>query len=336
MSRRSSPAAGVGRAGWALLVTLAIALVPASTPVWLLGVNGHAGSGIGRDTVELPELPPLHERAPELYDEQGCIRVPPDEQGEADCGAEPLPGDAGPVDERAHRNLAGFRGPHYITELVRDDLTVLESTVRTTGSDEWTATGLVRNETREAVGGVTVHAVLFDEEGTALGSASAPVPVDPLRAGEPGPFRMAADVPAAAVGEVRWQVNAGDAAAESRRDAEIIVHWLRSYGGGRDVAVGNLLDEAVAEQRPYLLYGSVRNHAGTAIEQPAVVIAWLGDEGEVLHVAETPVVRPGSGDRLPALDAEEPGDLADFLHAEPEDPGAEFGGVMPMLWVVGS
>ncbi|SNR41461.1 hypothetical protein SAMN06265360_105109 [Haloechinothrix alba] len=325
---------GRSRAGWAVVAVVLLAVIPASSPSWPAGTDG--ATGVGAEHVDLPELPSLHERSPELYDERDCLRVPPDDGGEADCGAEPPPGETEAVARVTDRNLAGFRGPHYTTDVTSDDAVVLDSTVRTSGKGEWVARGLVRNETSEDVGQVTVHAQLVDEHGVTLSMASAAVPVDPVRPGEPAPFVVDADVPADEVSEVRWAVEPAEVSTDSPREAELLLHWLRSHGGSRDVAVGNLLGDEDVGERPYLLFGSVRNHADSSIERPAVVIAWLGPDGRVLHVAETPVVRPGSGERLPELEPGMPQALGDFLHAEPADPGEDLSGRMPMLWVVGS
>lgn len=321
-------------AGFALSAAVLIAVTPASAPVWLL--DGDDPLVTVHDAVELPELPAPHERAGHLFDEDDCLRLPPSGGDNAECGAQPLPGQASSHVEATDRNLAGFRGPHYTTDVSRDEVVVLGSTVRIGDVEGWSATGLVRNETPGQAGRVTVHARLVDEQGAALTTVRSHVPVDPLRPGEPAPFALEANEPVDEVADVRWHVEWGGAQADPARESELLVHWLRSHGGSRDVAVGNLLDDETADERPYLLFGSVRNHADQEIVRPSVVIAWLEEHGQVRHVARTRLLQPGSGDPLDELAPEMPGELGDFLHAEPADPGAELSGRMPMLWVVGA
>lgn len=182
-------------------------------------------------TATLPSLPSLHVRAPDLYDEDGCARIPPDEGNVVRCGpfredlerlreereaciqVEAGAPDLEKIFEEARRtgrcvfveprlpskNLAGFRGPYYTTDLEAGEVVVLKETLTTAREGTWQAWGLVRNETSTPVGEVNVTASLIGAGGAVLDRPSAEVPVDPLRPGEPGPFVITSTVDAARV-----------------------------------------------------------------------------------------------------------------------------------------
>lgn len=285
----------------------------------------------GDGVAPLPTLPSTRARSPELYDERGCVRTAP---GEAACSSTAAQQDLAAAGARTDdwRRLAGFEGRGFTTDVTRGQVIVLESTVRTSASGPWRAAGLVRNERDEDLGGVTVTAELVGADGRVIGTVSGDSPVTSVRAGEPVPFVLRADVDAASVASVRWSATASTSAPApdtAARSVALATYWTRSPSTGRPVELYLYRDGP--GELPYLLFGSVESVAPTPMRQPRVVLAWMDREGRVVGVTDTPLV---TADGAPAAELA-PGESLDFL-AVVNDPVlvAAAEASAPMLWGV--
>jgi len=279
----------------------------------------------GGDSATVPTLPPLEERAPDLYDDEGCLRV---EAGEVDCTTTAGEVDDALADDVGTRHLAGYVGDHYSEEL-SGDVVVLEDTVSRATDGPFAASGLVRNERTAAVGAVEVSAHLLDAGGSELAVASAPVPVAPLRPGEPAPFEVQSEVAAASVAAVTWTVSAAPAedARPPSREIELTTYW-EEPGGAREPVHLYFYDDPATAPLPYLLFGGLSNRAGVDVGPPRVVAAWLDEAGRVVRVDSVDAVAP-DGSASAGLDED---GVADFLLVEDTPAGAP--GVAVELWGV--
>ena len=289
-----------------------------------------AGAQEGQGEGSLPTLPPVEERLPASYDEQGCLIVAEDEvdcEASADALDEALSGGgAGGV-----RTLAGFVGPRFTTDLSGDALVVLEDTVATSTDGVWSARGLIRNETTSPAVAPVVSAVLRAADGTELERVEAPVTVRPVRPGEPAPFTVSASTTAPGqVASVDWSVHdAGGDPPPGTRDLELTT-WDVEPAGPRDpITVYDHVEEG-AGPHPYVLFGAVTDRAGIAAPRPGVTAAWLGDDGRVRLVADTAALDP-HGAELAAL---EPEGLADFLITVDPADAAGLDADQLLLWAV--
>lgn len=278
-------------------------------PLLLLGcgvqADHTAGAADGDAEASLPTLPPVEERSPDAYDADGCLIL---SEGR-DCGATAeAVDDALAGDERA-RTLRGFQGPLFVTDLAADVVMVLEETVATTTSGPWAASGLLRNETTSPVVAPVVTAILRGADGSVLGEFEGTVPVAPVRPGEPAPFTVEGDIDAASVEAVEWQVtDAGGEPPPGTRDLELTTYFVEPAGQRAPLGL-YFYDESGPGPHPYVLYGSVANLATIDASAPAVVAAWLDDDGRVRAIGESDVVEPdGRPTEQLAPDA-----LADFL-----------------------
>lgn len=291
----------------------------------------------GADSQEsgLPTLPPIDEREPGAFDDEGCVRVEDEctlQADELDAVTAGEPGDA-------FRTLEGFSGPRYTTDLARGAVVVLDDTVRA-GADAdgaWTAVGVARNETAEAVGTVAVTARLLDAAGAELEVLTADSLVAPVRPGEPTPFRLAAEVAAEQVATVEWSATAEapSGAVEVARAAEITTYWSEPAGEREPVEVAGHVDPD--GPKPHLVFGSLTGLDGADLAAPTVVAAWYGEDGRLLAVAEaeaTSLAEPGE-----ALDHLAAGTIADFLLVVDDGDGADAAALAAAelsLWAVGS
>ena len=285
----------------------ALAVASAGVLTVALAVAGQAGSGEST----LPTLPPVDEREPEVYDDDGCVDLGPDLP--RDCGTTAGQLDAvlaGPPGDE-FRTLAGFVGPRWTTELHRDEVLVLEDTVQTSSSGTWRAQGLVRNETGSPVDGVVVQATLRDGDGAEVDVIDAAVAVAPVRPGEPAPFSLEADVDAGAAASVEWSVRSVPTeAAAAPRAAEVVTYWTEPVGErSPPISIADHVDPT-GGVAPHLVFGSVTGIEGALIESPIVVAAWFDADGKVLATTRADVVGLGGADALDRLRAD---DLGDFV-----------------------
>lgn len=96
-----------------------------------------------------PTLPPDQELYSTMFDEKGCLKTGP-ALTDVDCGNRVPYNEAfdGPPETNPVRNLMGFQGQFYATEVVADSVVVLTDTVSVVPGKSWEALGLVRNETQ--------------------------------------------------------------------------------------------------------------------------------------------------------------------------------------------
>ena len=295
--------------------------------------TGAPGGGAPAPEVpqELPVLPPVEDRRPELFDDRGCLLTGPTD---ADCSttAEQLDAGAAGAVESDERTLAGFIGSRWLEGAAGPVPGVLADTV-TIGVDaagRWTAVGLARNETPAAVATIEVRAVLWGADGTRLGDAVAESPVGDVRSGEPVPFDLRSDVDAAAVAEVTWEVGSGGGAADvGLRDVEVAVYWVRPEGAPEPLDLYLHHDEGDA--RPQALFGAATVVGTAVLPAPRLVVAWVAPEGRVLAVDTAPVVGP-TGDPVADL---APGSAGDALVLHDGVGGPALAAATPVVWGVG-
>ncbi len=291
--------------------------------------------------VSLPELPSRHERQPELYDENDCLYIPPDEGGGVDCG---LPADVEALLEEMEaasladpdvevtapvaewRSLGGFVGPYYAETVSGSGIEVLEGTVSTAAAGNWSAQGLVRNELPDVVGSVSVTAELFDADGNSLGTATGATAVANTRPGEPAPFAIAADVPAVDVASVAW----GAVAAPGQTvDRNLEIRVFRVHPAGDRPAVDAYFHTDTGEgPYPFVLFGSVTNY-GAALADGAVAVAWLDPDGRVVWTERVDVKSPADTTTIAA------GGIADFVVVVDDPAAPDLYQLDAMFWGVG-
>jgi len=264
-----------------------------------------AGAAGGDAEASLPTLPPVEERLPGAYDDDGCLIL---SEGR-DCGAPADAVDDALAGDESARTLRGFQGPLFVTDLGADVVAVLEDTVNATTSGPWRASGLLRNETTSPVIAPVVTATLRGADGASLGVVDGTVPVAPVRPGEPAPFTIESGVDAANVASVEWRVtDAGGEPPPGTRDLELTTYFAEPAGPREPLGL-YFYDESGLGPHPYVLYGSVTDLADIDATQPAVVAAWLDDDGRVRSIVEGAAV-DSDGDAIESL---APGRLADFL-----------------------
>lgn len=178
----------------------------------------------------------------------------------------PLPGEQPPSPDDP-KILYGYRGAYYNTAILDGRVLVLDKSVYVWPTSKWKVTGMLRNQTRCPVHIRSIYARLLGSEGELLGTATATVPIDNLRPGEPGPFVDEASLAATAVKSVEWRVESAPAPAPSREfEFEISQDALS-------------LDES-----HYDLEGTIHNSSTTSVQEVRVVMAWLDDAGKVFYV----------------------------------------------------
>ena len=290
-----------------------------------------AGAPAPAATEELPLLPPVEDRRPELFDDRGCLVTGP---GEADCSttAEQLDAGAAGAAESDERTLAGFIGSRWLEGAAGPSPVVLADTVTmgVDGQGRWTAVGLARNETAAALAAIEVRAVLWGADGTRLGDAVAEPAVRDVRSGEPVPFDVRSEVDAAAVAEVTWEVSPGGGTADvGLREVEIAVYWVRPEGAPEPVDLYLHRDEG--EARPQALFGAATVVGASVLPAPSLVVAWVDVDGRVLAVDSAPVVGP-TGEPVRDL---APGSAGDGLVLHDGIGGPALAGATPVVWGVG-
>lgn len=299
-ARAVTERAGRALGGLALMATLVAVLAGCGVQ------SDHtAGASEGDDQATLPTLPPVEERLPGAYDEDGCLIL---SEGR-DCAASADQLDEALAGDESARTLSGFEGPLFVTDLSAGVVAVLTDTVRTATSGPWQAEGLLRNETTSPVIAPMVTAVLRGADGAELDRVTAAALVAPVRPGEPAPFTLVSDVEAAAVADVDWSVtDDGGEPPAGTRDLELTTYFAEP-AGTREALDLYLYQETGRGPFPFVLYGSITDGADVDAVQPTVVAAWLDDDGRVRAVAESAAVDP---DGRPSQTLA-PGELSDFL-----------------------
>lgn len=205
------------------------------------------------------------------------------------------------VNSDEFKTLLGYSGPFYNVEKLNGRLAVLAETVRVSPRELWQASGMVRNQSCQPMRIASLTARLFGQDGKLLDVATATLPLDTLRPGEPAPFVIKSPVLTAAVHRVEWQIeDVPD--SDTPRAFRMVTH-----------EAGRTLNDT------YSLYGSIYNLAESAAPSVHVVAAWLDRQGKVLHVA-SPQIRliADPKHRKNTVDLEE-GDFEDFLYTT-DDP----------------
>lgn len=261
----------------ASLVTGGLVLTSAGT---VIGVSGPTAA---MTRVFLPDLPPVSTLYPDVYDTDGCLRVPADEGGGRRCGPplETMP----PVDgsPNVYRVLQGFAGPHYATMVDGKAVTILQESLTVSSIGTWRAWGLVRNEMNRSVGNVVVTASLYAQDGTLLDQPSVTVPISVLRSGEPGPFAVRSAVAASDVVRVEWSVQAGMPNQVASRQFIIQPFWEVPFGVSEWRGVNR--DDP---PYPYTMATGFRNLGGR-IRGATLVVAWLDENQRVVWLDTTPL-----------------------------------------------
>lgn len=304
-------AAGPSRRAVASALALVFATLAACA-----GQGSDVSVGAGDESV-LPTLPPLEERRPDDFADDGCPVDEPECTSTAqDADRAAAQPEAGPDEERM---LLGFTGTGWLVNPSGSSLQVLEESV-TYGTGPWSAQGLVRNETSDPADGVVVRASLLDASGATLEVVSGEISVpQPLRPGEPAPFELTGDVASDAVASVRWEVTGSPTDDQGARAVSPTIAWVRPADG--DEPVETYLYTDPAGSRPYVLFGTVEN-VGDDASGAAATLAWLVDD-RVVHI-ETVDAECISGD-LPS------GETCDLL-AVVDDPGRRLADAAVTIW----
>lgn len=226
----------------------------------------------------------------------------------------------------------GFIGPELDPTL--DTAAAVDGgSVVTAEQGDWWAQGLVVNGGAVLGGSPVVRAGLRDAAGDEFAVVEAPLPVVPLRPGEPSPFRVEAPgVDAARVADVTWRVVGGVEGADASvgRNLELSVAWNRPAGGG-PISVPGYSDGG-GPGTPLVTYVSVRSTGTSPVVAPRVVAAWVDGRGRVLGLATADVLAPGTADPLAVL---EPGGGADAVIVLAPPAATGLAAVPPLLWGVG-
>jgi hypothetical protein len=297
----------------------------------------------GQPATPLPTLPPVSVLEPGLFDANGCQRVPPPDPlppsapWTVECGLSMGADVEEPEGASAWRNLLGFVGPYYATELRAGEVVLLQESVIVSTQGTWEAWGLVRNETTQPAGAV-VSASLFATDGTLLATPSAAVQVDPLRPGEPGPFAISSDIGASRVARIDWSVQSAVSGSNSPRDFLILQHWTLPYG---DRPPFELVysDPDGPPPYPFVLAGDVENLRSAEVGRPTVVVAWVDENMRVRWVTST---QSGEVPFNPSRAASFPSTLESrvtapyFIVVDDPEVGPLLTNLAPMLWAVAS
>ena len=269
----------------------ALAAVSILTSVSLANVV--AADSDSRERAAPPFLPPLTERYPTVFLEDGCERISPDDvPGAVVCPAPQGPGAADAVPT----HLRGFDGAGFTDDISRGAVVLVESSVSTAASTagSWTARGLVRNESPELIGATTVTAHLKDRTGQGLGTVSSRAAATMIRPGEPAAFEIASDVDNSQVADVTWEVTTNSSGPPLSRDLQIRRFWSQPHGSRPPTSVGEYSEPPGRDSYPYVLYGEIENLSDAALTNPQVSAAWVSAEGRVVHIARATMLALGT------------------------------------------
>jgi hypothetical protein len=135
-----------------------------------------------------------------------------------------------------------------------------------------------------------------------------------------------------AVVDVRWSITFEPApGAPDGRVVELVTWWDRAGDDPEPVDLYLYRDDP-STPLPYLLFGAITNHGGGDLTSPAVVAAWIDDQGRVVAVEETEAVTDPAnvaGGRPLA-----PGGSADFLFVLDGTRPPAVDDARVMLWAV--
>jgi hypothetical protein len=262
-----------------------------------------------------------------------CGRAAPDTAVSTDGADLSAPVSSAPVSAAAATDApstaSGVSGVDVVPPSTATGIDVLSDTV-TARSDtgRWSATGLVRNDTLDTVGTVTVVAELVGADGGVLDRPSATSAVHDIRPGEPVPFDVSSGIEAAQVSEVRWSATADGTGNPAVRQLAVATFWTRDFGDPRPVHLPSY-DER-DDQRPFLAFGSLTAAtAADVVDRPHIVTAFVDGDGRVRTVVVSPALAP-DGSTLSSLAAGHTGDTL----VRVDDPllGPSVASWTPMIW----
>ena len=201
----------------------------------------------------------------------------------------PLPGEA-PPNPDDFRVLLGYRGLYYNTVALDDKVVVLNSSLYTWPTSTWKITGMVRNQTRCPIHISGVSARLLGSRGELLETATATLPIEDLRPGEPGPLVIEAPLPPSIVKSIEWNIDSDPAPAPIRQ-FEFAIWSARE----------------ASNDSSYSLDGMITNDSSSTAKGTRVVAAWLDENNRVLYV--------GSAKMNPYTEPVDSVDLAGYAKA---------------------
>lgn len=284
------------------LVVASTGLVLLAAPLAWRAVDASPASDLD------PTLPSVSAAVEGAYDEDGCLRTGPDE---VDCSVRAAEVDAALAEGEggAPRHLQGFMGLRWLDPTPATGPRVLETTVSRHGAPgALVLVGLVRNEGTELLAEIRVTATLLAADGEVLGTAGATSPVTAVRPGEPVPFTVVTDQPAASVAGVRWSAGGARAVAGAETARALAwTTWFTRPAGGDPVSL--YLRRETSGPRPELVFGGVENVGDDPVGSPRVVVGWLAPDGRLAAWAEAPVATPSGGAATTLV----PGRAADAL-----------------------
>ncbi len=192
----------------------------------------------------------------------------------------------------------GYTGPLYSQLMWDRGMTVLEPTVGIDDTATWGADLLVRNDSLETVGAISVEVRLIGGDGQVVGTADATSPVLEARPGEPVPVSITSDVDQSLVSDVKWTTSAKAAPSQTERHLKSQFAPTAYPYGDREPIKTDLYDET-GQSPPYpFLQGIAVYPTSNAItvSSMANVLAWMNEKGQVLEVAAAqPSMRNGAG-----------------------------------------
>ncbi|HLO03227.1 MAG TPA: FxLYD domain-containing protein [Symbiobacteriaceae bacterium] len=234
-----------------------------------------------------------------------------------------------------YADLPGFEGPYFQAPGPNAEpgaVHLLTESITQSKEGLWQAWGLVRNQMNKSVGNVVVTASLFGQDGALLAKAPATVPIANLRPGEPGPFHVTTQVPAAKVKRAEFALQPGEAKPVSR-DLLLMKYWELPYD--RVEVKGVRRRDAVWRHGrrvyPYKLGTGFQNIGERPVPGANLLLAWLNDQDQVVWVEQTTMDPSFAGPISPK-------GFAHFRVIQVDDPkmGPRLYDLTPMYWVVGA
>lgn len=193
------------------------------------------------------------------------------------------------------RRFPGFLGPYAVEYVDGINVSVVSNSLNIIASEgnNWTAMGLVRNETMSTIGNSFVEATLINSRGKEIEKVTGKVLVDEIRPGEPAPFVLTSSTNIEDVITVDWGVKAQKKEENISRDANITIDYELAYGD--EYYKGQPRYDAPF---PYRLSVSFDNLGGK-VNNVELTVAWLTPEGKVFWIEQSnldPVFADGIGE----------------------------------------
>jgi hypothetical protein len=194
-----------------------------------------------------------------------------------------------PVLTSVPRLSTGISGPPtlVLSEVDGKAVVLMQESLTVATDGNWAALGLVRNETTHDVGSVSVSARLLSKDGTVLDVSSATVLVDPMRPGEPGPFKLTSKVSVSEVNKVEWTITSGQADNQASRQIDPYVAF--QVPGGVSEWKGS---KRSGPPYPHELRAGFKN-VGEPVNEVRLVVAWVDSKNhnQIANIA-TALVDP--------------------------------------------